>query len=275
MKKMFSIFIFLLLFSTTILGQKNNDLDKLNREFQIFNYSKVIILADSFIANSKEFSEDEMIEIFLLKGISHYSLSESESVKNSFNNILDYNQNYKINTSKVSPKIIREFENLRRKHKQLNISQNLTSIVIRDTLYQVDTLILKPNNKFYSEVVARSMVFPGWGHLYSGDKTKGWILTSANSVVLGSMLYFIYDTNQKESSYLNEVDISLVEEKYNDFDTSYKIRNSLIATYAILWIYTQIDILFFSEIPFVPVINSTTSINSFPTDIQFTMQFQL
>ena len=272
---MLSIFIFLLFFSTVIFGQKNNDLDKLNREFQIFNYSKVIILADSFIANSKEFSEDEMIEIFLLKGISHYSLSESESVKNSFNNILDFNQNYKINTSKVSPKIIREFENLRKKHKQLIISKNLNSIVIRDTLYQVDTLILKPNNKFYSEAVARSMVFPGWGHLYSGDKTKGWILTSANSVVLGSMLYFIYDTNQKESSYLNEVDISLVEEKYNDFDTSYKIRNSLIATYAILWIYTQIDILFFSEIPFVPVINSTTSINSFPTDIQFTMQFQL
>ena len=278
MKKLIVTSILLALFCTVIYGQNKADLKKLNREFQLFNYSKVISLADGFIADKGGFSKDELIEIYLLKGISHYSLGESELVKESFFEILNLDNNYKINSSQVSPKIIREFEKLRIEYDRTNIKKEFTSVVKIDTLYKVDTLLLKPNNKLYSETVIRSMVFPGWGHFYSGNRTKGWILSAANSVTLGSMLYFIYDTNRKESSYLNEIDPTLIEEKYSYFNKSYKIRNSLIAAYAVLWIYTQIDILFFSEIPFVPVVNTSAfnnSTNSFPTDIQFTMQFQL
>ncbi|MCF6270159.1 MAG: hypothetical protein L3J41_10635 [Melioribacteraceae bacterium] len=278
MKKLIVTSIFLLLFTADIFGQNKADLEKLNREFQLFNYSKVISLADGFIADKGEYSENELIEIYLLKGISHYSLGESELVKSSFFEILNFDNNYKINPSQVSPKIIREFEKLRLEYERANIKTEFSSVVKTDTLYKVDTLLLKPNNKLYSETVIRSMAFPGWGHLYSGNKTKGLILTAANSITLGSMLYFIYDTNQKKSSYLNEIDPALIDKKYNAFNTSYKIRNGLIAAYALLWIYTQIDILFISEIPFVPVINTSAlnnSTNSFPTDIQFTMQFQL
>ena len=276
MKKFIISVIFLSLLTTSIFGQSKKNLGRLNKEFQLFNYSKVVFLANEFLSQKEAFTTKELIEIYLLKGISHYSLGQSESVNNSFYEILKYDSNYQINPSEVSPKIIRVFEEIKAKY-ALNNRKNIQIVEKTDTLYSVDTLIIKTDSRFYSETIIRSMVYPGWGHLYSGNKTKGWLFTSVNTILLGSMVYFIYDTNQKESDYLSEIDPKVIDEKYDSYNKSYKIRNSIIITYALAWIYTQIDMLFFSEIPFVPIINSTAlnnSTNIFPTDFQLTMQFQ-
>ncbi len=278
MKKLILLGIVSFIFSTSILGQNKTSLKELQSQFQSFNYSNVISQADNLLQNKNQFNKDDLIEIYLLKGISHYSLGQTDSVRSSFYEILNLNDNYKIDPNRVSPKIINEFEKLKAEYSRFIVNNNSLVTVKRDTVHIVDTILVKPDKDIYSAAVIRSMVLPGWGHLYSGYKTKGWILTSASALTLGSMIYFIFDANDKRSQYLNEVDPSLVDEKYNAYNTSYKIRNSLIVTYALLWIYSQIDILFISEIPFIPEI-STASINSYPNslppDIQFTFHFQL
>ena len=277
MKKLILLGIFSFLVSSSILGQNKTSLKELQFQFQSFNYSNVINLADNLLKNKNQFNKDDLIEIYLLKGISHYSLGQSDSVRSSFYEILNLNDSYKIDPNKVSPKIINELEKLKAEYSRFISNNNSMVTVKRDTVHIVDTVLVKPDKDIYSAAVIRSMVLPGWGHLYSGHNTKGWILTSASALTLGSMVYFIFDANDKRSKYLNEVDPSLVDEKYNAYNTSYKIRNSLIVTYALLWIYSQIDILFISEIPFIPEV-STAGINGFhnslPPDIQFTFHFQ-
>ncbi|MEK6553091.1 MAG: hypothetical protein AABZ54_06545, partial [Bacteroidota bacterium] len=39
----------------------------------------------------------------------------------------------------------------------------------------------------------------------------------------------------------------LIQQKYDDYNKSYKIRNVLIISYAVIWLYSQIDLLFFSN----------------------------
>ena len=277
MKKTILINILFLFLSLNIFGQNNNKLEELKTQFQSFNYSKVINLADSLLNNKNQFSEIELIDIFLIKGISHYSLGQESLVKDSFSEILSLNSSYKINTTEVSPKIINEFEKLKSEYNRF-ISNNKSLVVVKtDTLYQVDTLVIKPNRDIYSATVIRSLALPGWGHIYSGHKTKGWIITSVSTITLGSMLYFIFDTSSKRSEYLNEGNPLLIEDKFNDYNASYKIRNSLIATYALIWIYTQIDILFLSDIPFVPEVTTVNIGNSphvFPSDVQLSFHLQ-
>ncbi|MBU0473955.1 MAG: hypothetical protein KKF62_07295 [Bacteroidetes bacterium] len=275
--KVLLISILSLLFYFNIFGQNKGGLEELKTQFESFNYSNVISIASILLQDKEQFSEDEIIEIYLVKGISHYSLDQSELVKDCFFEILNLNKNYKINASKVSPKIINEFEKLKIEYGRF-ITNNESLITVKtDTLYHTDTLYIKESREIYSELIVRSLAFPGWGHLYSGDKTKGWILTSATALSLSSMLYFIFDAENKHSQYLNEVDPLLIEKKYNDYNTSYKIRNTLIATYAIIWIYTQIDILFLSDIPFVPEIGSA-NVNNAPyylaPDIQLSFHLQ-
>ena len=59
--------------------------------------------------------------------------------------------------------------------------------------------------------------------------------------------YKLHDANNKENDYLSEINSTQIQIKYDEYNKSYKIRNALIATYAAIWIYSQIDILFFSN----------------------------
>jgi hypothetical protein len=60
------------------------------------------------------------------------------------------------------------------------------------------------------------------------------------------MLYFIIDTNRKENDYLNTTNKQDINQKYSAFNNAFKTRNTLITTYALMWLYNQLDILFFS-----------------------------
>lgn len=277
MKKLILLIIFFQFFTFGVFAQNRVALDTLNTQFQSFNYSGVISIAEDLLKSKNQFSENELIEIYLIKGISHFSLGQSNLVKDSFFEILNLNGDYKINSSEVSPKIINEFEKIGNEYRRFISNKESLITVKTDTLVQIDTLYIQSSTDLYSESIIRSIAIPGWGHLYSGNETKGLIIASVSALTLGSMIYFIVDADNKRSKYLNEINPLLIDKKYNDYNTSYKIRNSLIATYAVIWIYTQIDILFLSEIPYIPEIgssNNNSSANFIPSDIQFSFQLQ-
>ena len=278
MKKAILASICSFLFIFNISAQNKDDLKELKTRFESFNYSNVISIAEKMLEDKARYSEDELIEIYLLKGISHYSLKQPEEVKSCFYEILKLNSSYKIEPSRVSPKIINEFEKAKNEYDQIVSDRESTVTVKTDTLYRVDTLLVGTDKEIYSSTMIRSIVLPGWGHLYAGHKTKGLVLTSVSAVTLGSMLYYIFDTNDKRSQYLNELDPDLIDQKYDDYNSSYKIRNALIAAYAIVWIYAQLDLLFISEIPYVPEISASSAFNfphAYPPDIQLNWRFRL
>jgi hypothetical protein len=108
------------------------------------------------------------------------------------------------------------------------------------------------NNDYgeFKNSLAKSIILPGWGHICLGDKTKGWLIASAAALSVGSMVYFIANTNKKEKDYHNENNQSLIPDKYDSYNKSYKTKNLLIASSVILWAYAQIDILFLrTDIP--------------------------
>jgi hypothetical protein len=277
MKKAILTSICSLLFIFNISAQNKDDLEELKTRFESFNYSNVISIAEKMLEDKTRYSEDELIEIYLLKGISHYSLKQPEEVKSCFYEILKLDSDYKIEPSRVSPKIINEFEKAKNEYDQI-VSHGESSVTVKtDTLYRVDTLMVGTDKEIYSSAMIRSIVLPGWGHLYAGHKTKGLVLTSVSAVTLGSMLYYIFDTNDKRTQYLNELEPDLIDQKYDEYNSSYKIRNVLIAAYAIVWIYAQLDLLFISEIPYVPEISNSAAVNlphSYPADIQLNWRFR-
>jgi hypothetical protein len=236
-------------------------LEDLKREYESFNYTEVIKLADELLADTSALSENEIIEIFMLKAIAHYSLNEEVQVRTSFIEVLKINNDYEPDPAKISPKIINIFNSVRNdfllavKEESSGTKPSPTDTII---VYQKpDTVIVQ--DYIYKHAMIRSILLPGWGHLYAGDKTKGFILTGLGTAALASMLYFIVDTNNKENEYLNETDPNLLEAKYAEFNDSYKIRNGLIIAYAVIWIYAQLDMLFFNNVISQTLSNSKIS----------------
>ena len=121
-----------------------------------------------------------------------------------------------------------------------------------DIAQPLDSTNQKPSTKFVNlnpqrGAVIKNILLPGLGQLHNGNSAKGWITTSASILNLGTLIYFAIDANKKQNAYLMETDRNLIQLKYDDYNRSYKIRNAFIISYAAIWLYSQIDFLFFSE----------------------------
>jgi hypothetical protein len=270
--------IVLCFFAAAVSAQQSITLDNLKSSFELFDYDKVIKNADSLLIDKYKFTEEELIAIYTYKAIAHYSLGDNNLSKDSFIEILKIDENHSLDPVATSPKIIAIYEELKRDYKQI-VPPEETEIKSTkiDTVVRVDTLFIRPDNKTITGPILKSILLPGWGHLSSGDDTKGWLLTSASTLTLGSMIYFIFDTNTKRNSYLNEIDQILIDQKYDKFNTSYKIRNTLIAAYIAIWIYSQLDLMIFSSDILLPGLNES-SINYSSqvfSEIQFHFSFRL
>jgi len=231
--------ILLLLLATSLYAQTSVSKKEIEREFESFEYAEVIKDADQYLYSADGVTKEDSIDVLTMKGIAHYSLGEENGARSTFKQIIILNPNHKLNPVSVSPKIIDLFE---------EVKSNFvveTKVETKQDEQQIIPLeFYKQRNDIYKNSIARSVVVPGWGHLYVGNKTKGWVLTSLSTAALGSMIYFIADTQTKEKDYLNETNQALIEQKYSDYNSSYKMRNAMIASYAAIWIYTQIDLLF-------------------------------
>ena len=247
MKKCYPVFLILFKFTTFITAQQNvNPIDTLVRLFESFQYPKVIAACDSLLKNNLTFTEKQLIEIYRVKGISEFSLLEEENAKKSFIAILNLDSEFELDSSSTSPKIIYFFNNVKSKYiDDLNRQKELQTK--QGTLYTsrvAKNIAVKENLK---KAMLRSIVLPGMGHIFIGEKTKGLILTSLSAVSFCSMIYLIFNTNKRQNDYQSETDPNLMVERYNDYNNSYKFRNASIITFAVIWLYSQVDILFFTD----------------------------
>ncbi len=246
MKQFIGITLFFFSFFSPFLAQTTNDLDELQKHYEAFEYSTVIAKSKNLLLDKNRFSEQDLTQIFTLKAASHYAMGDKANTRKSFIELLKLEKNFELNSVKYSPKLIELFNNVKEEFADILQTKNKNP-----QLKNRETVNLESQKKVINSnlntAIAKSIVLPGWGHLHIKNNTKGWILTSASTITLGSLIYFIFDTNSKEKNYLSEINFALIQDKYNKYNSSYKIRNTLIATYAAIWIYSQIDMLFFSN----------------------------
>jgi hypothetical protein len=267
----------MLLIATFILKAQDEGLNNLKSRFQSFNYGGVISLSDTLLKDKQEFTPEKLIQIYLLRGISFYSITKEDSARSSFIEILNINPEYSPNPSEISPKIINLFEKLRSDF--LKIKGNTDT---RDeTPDSISTFLsnpglLKIEKDIFVQSVVRSALLPGFGHLYLKENFRGWFLTSISAASIGSMIYFIFDSNTKQNSYLDEIDLDLIQNKYDRYNSAYKIRNALIISSVVLWLYAQIDLLFFSDDLFAEKLNAEITSDLFdnsPSNISLNFKF--
>lgn len=235
---------FILLQFSMIIAQPKDDVNNLEKSYEKFQYATVVNKADILLRDKERFSNELLIQIYTLKAASHFAISDQESARKSFIELLKINSEYILNDIIYSPKLVDFFNSVKTEFLDIIKTENRQDQRIIDSVNIKEPMFMSSK---INGAIARSLVLPGWGHLYLNENTKGWILSAASSAALGTMIYFIFDANKKERDYLTETNHILIQQKYNDYNKSYKIRNILIVSYAVIWLYSQIDILFFSQ----------------------------
>lgn len=238
--------IFIVIF-TELRAQDEIKIEDIRNRYESFEYQDVIRLVDIFLYNNISIQKSDSLEVLTMKAVSHYSLNQIIGAEETFQEIIKLDYNYNLDPAKISPKVISFFNEIKSRFEQIeDVSAGKEEPEIKSIpINQEEITALQ--NQLYTATFTKSVLLPGWGHLHLENNTKGWLLAAASALTLGSMIYFIFDSNSKEESYLNETDPDLIASKYDQYNTSYKIRNSLIIGYTIIWLYSQLDLLYFSS----------------------------
>jgi hypothetical protein len=224
-----------------------DSLTLMKKKFDQFKYGDVAAIANKLLLKKAPFTTKEILNIYKLKGISHYSLSEDDAAKKSFIEILRVDTSFTLDSSKISPKIISFFKQVKQDYLKQQKEIEARTVVRIDTVYIPKISYDIEHETRLREAIARSLLLPGLGHLYMDRYFKGTVFTILSSVSLISSIYYLVNTEQKERAYLVETDPNKTESKYNEYNNSYKYRNISLISFGIIWIYSQIDLLFISD----------------------------
>ena len=228
------LFVIILILITVRLSAQEVTYNQVKAEYEAFEYEKVIQLSNSLIKQGGV-SDSLKIDVYQMRVVAFYSLGDELSTQNSFREILKINKNYSPNPSKISPRLIAIFQTVKEDY----LKSLAQETIKRDSTGQAEKVFVP--SQFKSSAL-KNIFVPGWGQISNGYSTRGYMLSAASSINLAAMIYFIFDTKKKENDYLKEINKNLIEPKYNSFNKSYKIRNTLIASYIIIWLYSQIDL---------------------------------
>jgi hypothetical protein len=224
----------LLLFITVKLSAQEVTYNNVKAEYEAFEYEKVIQLSNVLIKQGGV-SDSLKIDVYQMRVVAFYSLGDELSTQNSFREILKINKNYSPDPSKISPRLITIFQTVKEDY----LKSLAQETIKRDSTGQTEKIFVP--SQFKSSAL-KNIFVPGWGQISNGNSTKGYLLTTASSINLAAMIYFIFDTKKKENEYLKEINKNLMQPKFDSFNKSYKIRNTLIASYIIIWLYSQLDL---------------------------------
>ncbi|MDH5721676.1 MAG: hypothetical protein OEZ13_13815 [Spirochaetia bacterium] len=114
-------------------------------------------------------------------------------------------------------------------------------VLVQERVKYVDT-----GKITYGGMLWRSALIPGWGHTYAMQK-RGWAYLGLWALSAGAFGYFAYDTSAKKEVYEKETSLGEIDNKYNAYSSSFKIRG--YASYALIgsYIFALTDILFFGK----------------------------
>jgi len=224
-----------------------DSLSYLRKKLEQFDYSSVINGANRLLINKEQLSKNELIETQQLKGISHFALAEDENAERSFREILRIDSSFALDSTRISPKIISFFKKVKENYLKRISDVNEGNIARIDTVY-IPHIYEQELSGRVQQAVIRSILFPGLGHLYQAGSVKAWTLTALTAAAAGSLIYFWIDMDRKEELYINESEADLIDYRYKKYNRSYRLRNISLIALAGIWMYTQIDLLFFSDL---------------------------
>ena len=231
--KFFRCACFYLLMPFSALAQTSERflLEEIRSAYNQLNYAEAEIKAQAALKEYRRFTLTQLTEIHQILALIYFSQNKVEDAREHFEDALSLTPSLEMDPVLVSPKIVDFFEEIKQSQATKQREQN-------DTGPQVKYILVDDPRP---AAALRSMLVPGWGQLYKGEKTKGWLLVGLwTAGVIGSAATHIA-REQAEDSYLAETDPAKIESRFDTFNTFHKVRNNLLIFSGGVWLYSYLD----------------------------------
>ncbi|MCX6639309.1 MAG: DUF5683 domain-containing protein [bacterium] len=184
------------------------------------------------LQNSDSLASADQAELHRILAFSYVAQEENEKAKRQFMLWLEFEPLANLDPIYISPKIISVFNEAKTELEQRKneaSTENVDEMKIRIAAFQ------------------RSLIFPGRGQLYRGEKVKGISLVSSEIVMLGALLYCHLKYDQTHDRYLNEKNPDKISDLYNESNLYYQGRIVSASLAAGIYLYSLIDAAYLSS----------------------------
>ncbi len=219
---------------SVLAQQKLPAVSDIRQAYQAFEYGKVDSLARIALDHYASYAVDELTWIHIYLGSAKFAQGNLRQARAEFSAALSLNPDIRLDPVRFSPKIIDLFEEVRKNMAPRSDANRTESAAVRYIVVR-DRRI---------DAAWRSLLLPGWGQIYKGEKWKGRILGVAVAADLLALIYAQNKVDQAHSDYLRARKPEIIEKKYDTYKNYYRLRNGLLFLGVAAWSYSYFDALF-------------------------------
>lgn len=95
--------------------------------------------------------------------------------------------------------------------------------------------------KSITYTMAKSAIFPGWGHYSIESYSKGHTFLTGGIIVAGAGLYFYSRSQDYYKRYKNASQVDVMNSNFDKAEQNYNTSMVFLVAYAILWSYNLYD----------------------------------
>ncbi len=184
------------------------------------------------LENYERFSPVQLTEIHTTFALIRYAQHDLSEAKRQFEAALRLTPELELNPVQASPKVIAFFEETADEIEQVanieSLEEGIRYVYVKD---------VRPAASL------RSIVLPGWGQHYKGEKKKGLLLMGVWAGAAAGTVVAHLNRQQAQDDYLavDPLNPALIEEKYRTYDSWHRARNNLFIGAAGIWLFAYID----------------------------------
>jgi hypothetical protein len=230
---------------------------EIKRALQQAEFQIAADLADSAIAHFREYAPVQLAEIHAFRALVFFEQGNSAHGEEHLALALQLNPNLQLDPIFFSPQIRQRLEELRPKIATIGNSNapSVRYIVVADPRLAA---------------AWRSLLLPGWGQRFKGQKMKGRLFTISAAVLAGATITSHVLRERAEKDYLHAGEDE-VEARYDTFNRYHLLRNNLALALGVLWGAAALDALIVRVEPKAGKVGFTPRLQAVPENIRFTL----
>ena len=177
------------------------------------------------------YSADQLVEVHTTLGLIHYAQSEPLEAREQFEAALSLDPALELDPLLASPKTLEFFEEVR------------ASLTVGGGAERAPIIRYVRVHDPRPAATVRSVVLPGWGQLYKGERVKGWALVGLwTAAATGAVAAHVL-RSQARSDYLAATDPDVIAERYDTYNAWHRARAGFAIGAAVVWGYAAFDAL--------------------------------
>ncbi len=209
-----------------------NPLPEMQNLYKNLEFEGVIKVGRQFLRSNRSVPPSRLTDITELMALSFYQLGEIDSARAYFLSLLSIDPQHKLDPIQTSPKIIQFFNQLKENYQQSGEKPQI--VTYRKYIFIKDP---RPGAAW------RSIILPGWGQFFKGQKKKAWIVGGVFTTLLVTSTISWIQENRFHDKYLSARQPTEIEKRYKTYNNWYKIRRVSTLLTVSSWIYAFVDAL--------------------------------